>query len=80
MLEAIANYENEDTMVEIADEHVITHKGRRKLRKTINGWKLKVAWINGSDTLLPLKYLKVTENSESALRDNLGNYFELKQD
>ena len=34
MLEAITYYAKDDAVVDIADEHVIAHKGRRRLRKT----------------------------------------------
>ena len=46
LLEAITAYQKDNTAVDIADKHVTTSKGRRRLRKTTQGWKLKVLWRN----------------------------------
>ena len=66
LLEAITDYNKDDTAVDIADKYVITSKGRRRLRMTTQGWKLKVLWSNGTESWIPLKDLKESNPVEVA--------------
>ena len=66
MLEAIIDYTKDDDAVDIADEHVITPKGRRMFWNTDKGWKLNFSWVNVSESWLPLKYLKECNTVEVA--------------
>ena len=50
LLEAITDYQKDNTTVDIADKYVITFKGTRRLRMTTQGWKLKVLWRDGTDS------------------------------
>ena len=53
LLEAITNYHKDNTAVDIDDKYVITSKGRRRrLRMTIQGWKLKFLWRNGTESCI----------------------------
>ena len=66
LLEAITDYHKENTAVDVADKYVITIKGRRKLRMTTQGWKLKVLWRHGTESWIPLKDLKESTSVEIA--------------
>ena len=58
LLEAITDYHKYGTAVNISDKYVINSKGRRRLRMTTQGLKLKVLWRDGAESWTPLKDLK----------------------
>ena len=58
LLESITNYNNDNAGIDIVDNHVITSKGRRRLRITTKGWKLKFLWRDDTESCITLKYLK----------------------
>ena len=58
MLEAITDYDNDNTAVVIADKYVVTPKGRRNLRMNAQGLKLKVLQRHCTESWMPLKDLK----------------------
>ena len=55
LFDGIVDYKKDETAVEKADRFLVTPRGRRRLRQTTTGWKLLVAWKDGSETWVPLK-------------------------
>ena len=66
LFDSIIDYKKDDTAISKADRWVITKRGRRKLRQSTIGWKLLVAWKDGSETWLPLKDQKESNPVEVA--------------
>ena len=66
LLEAITDYHKDNASVDIAHRYVINSKGRRRLRMTTQGWKLKVLWRDGTESWTPLKDLKESNPVEVA--------------
>ena len=58
LLEAITDYHKDNTAVDITDKHVITSKGRKRLRMTTQGHRLKVLRIDGTKSWTPLILLR----------------------
>ena len=58
LLEAIIDYEKDDSAIEIDDEHAIHSKSRKRLWKTTQGLKLKVIYTDDVETWMQLKDLK----------------------
>ena len=56
----IVDYKKSDKAVSKEDRYIVTRRGRRKLRQTTVGWKLLVAWKDGTETWMPLKDLKAS--------------------
>ena len=48
------------------EKYLITKSGRQQLRKTTSGWKLLMAWVDDSETWVPLKDLKESHSVEVA--------------
>ena len=66
LFDGIVDYRKDETAVDKADRFLVTKRGRRKLRQTTVGWKLLVAWKDGSETWIPLKDLKESNPVEVA--------------
>ena len=66
LFDGIIDYKKDDTAVDKADRFLVTKRGKRKLRQTTVGWKLLVAWKDGSETWIPLKDLKESNPVEVA--------------
>ena len=65
LLDAITDHKSDQAAVQHADQY-ITVRGRRHLRKTTIGWKLCVAWKDGSSTWERLADLKESHPVEVA--------------
>ena len=50
IFDSIVDYKKDDSAVSKADRYLVTRRGRRKLRQTTKGWKLLVAWKDGSES------------------------------
>lgn len=66
LLDYIADYKKDGNAIDKADSYVITKSGRRRLRKSTNGWHLQVKWKDGSSQWIPLKILKESNPIETA--------------
>ena len=66
LLEAIIDYKKDDSAIDMADKYMISPKGRKTLRRTTQGWKLKVLWKDQSESWIPLKDLKESNPVEVA--------------
>jgi hypothetical protein len=40
----------DDSVVPLEDKYLTTRSGRRRLRKTTQGWELLVAWKDGTES------------------------------
>ena len=58
LLDAIIDYKKNENAVSKADKYVTTKSGRRRLRKSTAGWKLLVAWKDGTEQWIPLSTIK----------------------
>jgi hypothetical protein len=58
LLEAIVDHKRDSTAVEHADKYIYTKSGTRRLKKTTAGWKLLIAWKDGSEQWIPLSIMK----------------------
>eukprot|EP00957_Ditylum_brightwellii_P069840 5303891-Ditylum_brightwellii.AAC.1 len=66
MLDSIVDSCKDQTAFDKSDKYIVTRCGRKKLRKTTQGWKLLVHWKDGSKSWLPLKDLKESHPVEVA--------------
>jgi hypothetical protein len=66
LMEALIDYKRDETAVPIADKHVVTRSGQKRLRKTTIGWKLLVKWKDGSESWVRLADLKESHPVEVA--------------
>ena len=66
LFDSIIDYHKSPNAVDKIDKFVITPRGNRKLRKTTLGWKLLVAWKDGSESWVPLKDMKESNPVEVA--------------
>jgi hypothetical protein len=58
LLEAIVDHKRDSTAVDRADKYIYTKSGARRLKKTTAGWKLLIAWKDGSEQWIPLSIMK----------------------
>jgi hypothetical protein len=59
MMEAITNYQKDDTVtVPKTDKYLTTPSGQKRMRKTTVGWSLLAKWADGTESWIPLKDLK----------------------
>ena len=67
MINAIIDYERDDSVaVQIKDGYVVTERGQRRLRKSTQGWKLLVQFVDETETWIPLKDMKESHPVETA--------------
>ena len=66
LLEAILDYGTDGNAVRKGNEHVVTKRGRQRLRKSTAGWKLLVLWKGGTEQWIPLKDIKESNPVEVA--------------
>ena len=57
-LDCILDFEKDDTIYGIQNKYLYEKNGRRRLRKSTWGWKLKVLWKDRSTNFIPLKDIK----------------------
>jgi hypothetical protein len=75
-LDCILDFEKDDTAYGTKDKYVYEKNGRRRLRKSTQGWKLKVLWKDGTTNFIPLKDIKESnpiEVAEFAKARNIHN-------
>ena len=58
VLGSILDHSKENRAIEKADRYIITGKGRRCMRKTTIGWKIRVRFKEQSEDWVPLKLMK----------------------
>eukprot|EP00957_Ditylum_brightwellii_P129711 9894790-Ditylum_brightwellii.AAC.1 len=58
MLNSIVDWSKVQTAFDKSDKYIVTQCGRKKLRKTTQGWNLLVHWKDGSNSWLLLKDLQ----------------------
>ena len=66
LLDHISDYKKAGDAIEKSDAYVVTKRGRKRLRKSTNGWHLKVVWKDGSSQWIALKILKESNPIETA--------------
>jgi hypothetical protein len=67
MMEGIIDHKvDTDVAVSKKDAHVVTRRGRKRLRITTCGWKILVRWKDGSESWIHLKDLKESHPVELA--------------
>ena len=65
-LDQILDFEKVNTVYEIKDKYVYQKNGRRRLRKSIQGWNLKVLQKDGTTNFIPLKNIEKSNPIEVA--------------
>ena len=58
ILDSIVDYKKEHNAIDKADKYIYTKSKQRRLRKSTAGWKLLVAWKDGSEQWIPLSVMK----------------------
>ena len=58
LIQGIVDHRSNSSAVPKSEKYIITQSGQRRLRQTTVGWKLLVAWRDGSETWVPLKDIK----------------------
>ena len=66
ILDGIVDYKKESNAISKADKYIMTKSGQRRLRKSTAGWKLLVAWKDGSEEWIPLSVMKESNPIEVA--------------
>jgi hypothetical protein len=66
LFDGIIDFQKDSSAVPITERYLVTKRGTRRLRQTTVGWKLQVAWKDGSETWIPLKDLKESNPVEVA--------------
>jgi hypothetical protein len=66
ILDGIVDYERDPSAVAKSDKYITTKSGQRRLRKSTKGWKLLVAWKDGSEQWIPLSVMKESNPIEVA--------------
>ena len=66
LLDSIIDFGTDGNAIVRGNEFVVTRRGRRRLRKTTVGWKLLVAWKDGSEQWIPLSIMKESNPVEVA--------------
>ena len=66
ILDGIVDYKKESNAIDKVDKFVMTKSGQRQLRKSTKGWKLLVAWKDGSEQWIPLSVMKESNPIEVA--------------
>ena len=76
LLDHISDFKKDGNAIEKSDAYVITKRGRKRIRRSTNGWNLKVQWKDGSSQWIPLKTLKESnpiEVAEFAISRNIDD-------
>ena len=74
LLSEIVDHRKEPTAIAIEDAYITLKSGQRRLKPTTKGWKLEVAWKDGSTSWVLLKDLKESfpiELAEYAMSNKL---------
>jgi hypothetical protein len=58
ILDGIVDYERDPSAVAKSDKYITAKSGQRHLRKSTKGWKLLIAWKDGSEQWIPLSVMK----------------------
>ena len=58
LLDGIVDFKKESIAIDKADKYIMTKSGQRRLRKSTKGWKLLVAWKDGSEQWVPQLVMK----------------------
>ena len=66
ILDGIVDYKKLDNAISKEDKYIVTKSGQRRLRKSTIGWKLLVAWKDGSEQWIPLSAMKASNQIEVA--------------
>lgn len=66
ILDGIVDYKKASNAIDKADKFIMTKSGQRRLRKSTAGWKLLVAWKDGSEQWIPLSVMKESNPVEVA--------------
>ena len=66
LLDSIIDFGTDGNAIQKGNEYVITRRGQRCLRKSTIGWKLLVAWKDGSEQWIPLSIMKESNPVEVA--------------
>ena len=66
LLDSIIDYGTDGNAVVKGNEYVVTRRGQKRIRKTTIGWKLLVAWKDGSEQWIPLSLMKESHPVEVA--------------
>jgi hypothetical protein len=66
ILDGIVDYKKESNATSKSDKYIMTKSGQRRLRKSTAGWKLLVAWKDGSEQWIPLSVMKESNPIEVA--------------
>ena len=65
-LEGILDHSSGNRAVEKKNKVIVSKRGRRSMRQTTVGWKLRVKWKDGTTTWISLKDLKESNPIEVA--------------
>ena len=66
IMDGIVYYKKVDNAISKEDKYIVTKSGQRRLRKSTIGWKLSVAWKDGSEQWIPLSAMKASNQIEVA--------------
>ena len=66
ILDGIIDHSKDESAVDKSSGYVTTKSGQKRLRKSTKGWKLLVAWKDGSEQWIPLSVLKESNPVEVA--------------
>ncbi|MCP4459790.1 MAG: hypothetical protein GY816_17465, partial [Cytophagales bacterium] len=76
ILEGIIDYDKVTGAADKSDKYIFTQKGNKRLRNSTKGWKLLVAWKDGSEQWIPLSVMKTSnpiEVAEFAVAKNIDS-------